>query len=629
MTLRGRTLRRALLAAMLLASAGPARSAPAQPAPRSILLITVESLRPDHLGCYAGEGRATPSIDALAARGVRFETAYAASTSTVPSVASLLTGLYPSRHGLRHDLGGRLKDRIPTLGGTLSKAGYRTGAVVGTFHLDSDRGLNAGFALYDDEMKGVRKIVAALSKERRADEVVRKGLEFLDTVPKGTSSFLWLDLYDPHYDYDPPEPLKKQFEKDLYAGEVAHVDAQIGVLVEGLRARGLDGSTIVVLAGSHGEGLGDHQETGHGFYLYDTTLRVPLIVVPAGAGQAPDGAEAASGSPVPARRVVKGPVGLIDVFPTVLDLAGLPLPSGLDGRSLAAYAKGGGAAPADRRHFAEAVAPFEAYGWSPLFAVIEGSRKVVQGQRLEAFDLQSDPGESRSLAVPPDWAGGLVAFGRPLLGSFDLPQEERRRILRKVEALELPWRDSPFCLEKENYPDPRDRIELNDSLFRARIDSDQRVVGRAARIGQEVLETDPTNLTALELVAALAARGGFHEGVVHALEIMQCDYPFRGTAYHFWGHEMEKQGLKEKAVEALEVFALTTPRSEEPYYDLAVALTAVGKKAKALDYLAEAIKYGAEDLAFIRIDSRLKDLRGDPRFADLVGPVEPLPARNP
>ena len=608
----------------------------------NVLLITVESLRADHLGCYTGGQKSTPAIDALALKGVRFERAYAASVSSAPSVATVLTGLYPVKHGLRGDIGGRMKDDVPTLTEGLARAGYRTGAVVGSSHVDSAHGHDRGFQAFDDSIKSPHTMPGSRLRERRADEVVKKGIEFLDADKKRQPFFLWLDFYDPHYDYAPPEPLKKQFESEPYAGEVANVDTQIGVLMEGLRSRGLDRTTDVIFVGSHGEGQGDHGETGHGIYLFETTARVPFIVVPTprgseaasdprgksdeSGGKAGGGADKPGESEAGGRRVVKTPVGLIDVAPTVYDLTGVASSIPLDGRSLREDILGKKAgAPQPRRFFIEASEPFLAYGWSPMFAVIEGDRKVVQGTRLEAFDLASDPGEVKPIQPTPDWAESLRTFGQPLSKQAELSGPEQKHVLDAADTLDFPWRDGPTCLEKNSFSDPRDRVDLNDRLFRARDGSDRGLDGRAFYTTLDVLQKDPGNYSALEFNAVIVLRSGTALTLMDTLEILQCNYPLRGAAYHFYGHEMEKEHKYDKAERALSVFKMLEPTIDDPYYDLACLYAGQGNTDRAVEYLAEAIKKGSRDFAFIWRDPRLTSIKKDARFTRLVGPAPALP----
>jgi arylsulfatase A-like enzyme len=601
---------------LAIGALGASLAAPA-PAGRDLILITVESLRADRLGCYGGPPASTPAIDSLARRGLRFSRAYAASPSTAPSVASLMTGLDPARHGLRHDLGGRLAADVETLASRLRAAGYESAAVVGSFHLDSRTGLERGFGDFDDIIRPSRRRTALL-RERRAEEVVEKALRFLDT-PRRRPFLLWLDFYDPHYDYGPPPPFKDSFDKDPYAGEIAYLDSQIGALLQGLRARRLEKKTHVILAASHGEGLGDHGETGHGIYLHETTIRVPLIVAPAGWRPPPGKAPGSTGA------VDDDIVGLVDLMPTILEWLGAPVPPDLDGRSFArrlSPVKGRAPAAAaeapPRRHFAEAVQPHAAYGWSPLFAIIEERHKVVQGQRLEAFDLAADPGESRPLDPVPPWAADLVAHGRARLGSLDPPEAARRAVAEA--GLAIPWSNSPICLEKQNWPDPRDRVGLNDRLFRARIAMEQSQPGTAAILGEEVLESDPANYTGLEAILFLGLRNRWGDALLGHLEIMQCDYPFRGAGYHSFAHHLQRKGDLEQAEEAFLLFARLEPHDREALHDLAAFYASQGKRDLAFDYLEKALALGPRDLEDFRRDGRLFPLKDDPRYHSLLRP---------
>jgi len=246
---------------------------------------------------------------------------------------------------------------------------------------------------------------------------------------------------------------------------------------------------------------------------------------------------------------------------------------------------------------------------------------------MEAFDLDGDTGEGKPIVPLPAWAAELNAKGHSLRGRLDLPEEERRKILLEVAALHLPWADSPICLEKQDRPDPRDRVALNDALFKARVDYDQNVKGRASMTSEKVLESDPGNFTALELVSFLALRNGWPDILLSHLEVLQCNYPFRGTSYHFFGHYLQKQKELAKAEAAFRMFVRLEPRSEEPYYDLATVYAEQGQKDLAFDYLKKAITLGAIDFALIRSDPLLHSLRDDPRFSNLVPQAPPSNGR--
>lgn len=602
--------------------AAPAGSALA-PAPVTgrlgIVLMTVDSLRTDHVGAWGpGKPTGTPAIDLLAATGIRFDRAYTASVSTTPSAASILTGLVPSAHGLRDDLGGHLLPGVKTIADRLRAAGWATSAVIGTDRLDSVRGLAAGFDRYDDDITGIKKRVTGLSKERRASEVADRALVAFDHLPGDRPFFLWLHFHDPHYDYDPAEPQKSAWIASPYDGEVAAVDASIGAVTRNLRDRLPGGRLLLIVAGTHGEGLGDRKEAGHGFYLNEATTRVPLVM--------------ALGKPIrEVEKVVTGPVSLLDVAPTVLEFAGLPAVEGLAGVSQAALLSAGAGAvapgggkekrPAPRRIYVEAAAPEAAYGWSPLFSVTEGTRRVVQGERLETFDLLADPTAAAPLPAAPRWSKDLVAYGRGLFGTLEPPEARRRAIDAASAALNPPWAESPFCASRDDRPDPRDplRLELQEPLFYTRMDWEIKMLGRAMKRGYEILEKDPANPTALEAIIFLAIRNRWSDQqILEPLEVLTCQYPYRSRGYHWLGHYYSNKKEWEQAVKAFAVMALADPDDEEADYDLACTYAAMGRKDEAFEHLTRSIAKGSDNFDLIRGDGRLRNLRDDPRFAILV-----------
>lgn len=361
------------------------------PQPRSILLVTLDTVRADHLGAYGGPPELTPALDRLAAEGVVFEQASAAAPLTLPSHATILTGLLPPRHGLRVNGGARLDEAIPTLATRLRSAGYRTGAFVAAAVLDHRFGLERGFDTYDDRIarspnSGGREV------ERAADRVIEAALAWL-AEPQPASQpqpfFLWVHLYDAHAPYEPPEPFRSRWSSRPYAGEIGFVDSQVGRLLAGLPST-TGSQTIVAVVADHGEGLGEHGESTHGLLLYQSTLRVPWLL--RGAGLAP--------------RRVSEPVSLADVAPTLLglsDAVGVGALGATDGRDHSRALRSG-AAPARAAVFAESRYP-ESLGWSALLAVRRGDWKYVVSASPRAdpgaqlFDLRQDPGELASLAA--------------------------------------------------------------------------------------------------------------------------------------------------------------------------------------------------------------------------------------
>ena len=283
----------------------------------SVLVVSVDTLRADALGCYGRSDARTPWIDRIAADGVRFETARAHNVVTLPSHANLLSGQYPLRHGVRDNTGFRFPAERATLATILREKGWRTGAFVSAFPLDSRFGLDRGFEVYDDRLGGTDTSAFAMP-ERPGTETVRAALRWIDSV-RGQRWLAFVHLYEPHFPYEPPAALASSLGAAPYQGEVAAADAALAPLLEPLLAAAGTGRMLVVFTSDHGESLGEHGEVTHGIFAYEATLRVPLLLRAPGL--------------LPAE-VVRTPVRHVDVLPTVLDLLGLEAPHDLPGRSL-------------------------------------------------------------------------------------------------------------------------------------------------------------------------------------------------------------------------------------------------------------------------------------------------------
>jgi arylsulfatase A-like enzyme/Flp pilus assembly protein TadD len=358
----------------------PGAAAAAAPKP-NILLITIDTLRADHLGCYGDRTSRTPTIDALAGRGVLFTRAFAHTPLTLPSHTNILLGLTPNAHGVHDNSNFIVREDFLTLAEWLKGQGYATGAVVGAFPLDSRFGLTRGFDLYDDNY-GSQGPMDVTFVERRADAVVGLGLNWLkaQTGPW----FLWIHCFDPHQPYDPPEPNKTQFAGDPYDGEIAFVDAALGKLFDFLKEAGLEARTAVVLTADHGEALGDHGESTHGYFAYNATLRVPLIMALPGVK--------------PAR--VGGDVCHVDIFPTIVDYLKQKKPGSLAGLSLLPLIQG--KALPQRAIYFEALTAYYNRGWAPLRGYIQGSEKFIDLPIPEVYDLERDFDEQKNLADKTD-----------------------------------------------------------------------------------------------------------------------------------------------------------------------------------------------------------------------------------
>lgn len=356
-----------LIAALFLVEANSEK-----PSKYNVLLISIDTLRADALGCY-GNSLKTPAIDSLAARSVLFENTISQVPLTLPSHATILTGLFPPQHGIRNNEIFVLPQKITTLAEVFQKNGYKTGAVVGSFALDSGFGIAQGFDQYDDQIDPGNNSETPYV-ERRADTVWNHGRQWIE---KQTSPwFCFLHFYDPHTAYAPPKPFPQ-----TYSGEVAYVDSILSQLFDYLQTQHIDNTTIIVLLSDHGESLGEHGEASHGVFLYDATLKVPFMISAPG---------------IKMSRVSQV-VRLADVAPTILELAGLPsLPAQTTpgGVSLVSIMKG---QQKDLAAYSETYYTNLLMGWAPLHSIRTGQFKWIDAPSPEFYNLSSDPKENKNL----------------------------------------------------------------------------------------------------------------------------------------------------------------------------------------------------------------------------------------
>ncbi|PYV00959.1 MAG: hypothetical protein DMG26_14545 [Acidobacteria bacterium] len=358
------------------------RASAAGGAKPNVVVITIDTLRADHLGCYGYSRIETPNLDALARLGARFTQAYTPVPITLPAHTAIFTGSFPMATGM-HDFSG---NKLPANGATLAKVlrdnGYTTAAFIGAAVLDSRFGLNQGFETYFDHFDFSRLDETNLDlTERRGDLVMDEALGWLKQAPR--PFLLWIHLYDPHFPYTPPEPYASRYRTHLYDGEIAFADAQVGRLLSFLKQRGLFDHSVIALAGDHGEGLGEHGEKTHGFFIYNSTLHVPLILKVPGA----------------APRVVAEDVSLVDAMPTLLQELKLPIPASVQGRSLLGLILGrqGPTAARPSELYAETYLPLLHFRWGQLRGLESGGWQYIDAPRPELYDVRSDPRELRNL----------------------------------------------------------------------------------------------------------------------------------------------------------------------------------------------------------------------------------------
>ena len=347
----------------------------------SVLLVTIDTLRADALGSYGKADAGTPTLDRLAADGVRFERCHAQNVVTLPSHANILSGRYPFDHGVRDNAGFRFPAGTATLATLLKARGYRTGAFVSAFPLDSRFGLDPGFDVYDDRFGDRGSHSAFRMEERPGAETVAAALRWL--AAQGSSpTFCWVHVYEPHFPYVPPEPFASRYRDDPYQGEVATADSILQPLLQPILDAGGSGRTLVVVTGDHGESRGEHGEQTHGIFAYEATLRVPLMLYQPS---------------LLAPRTVASPVRHVDLLPTILDALGQAPPAALPGRSLLALAEDGEADAADS--YFESLSASVNRGWAPLQGIVRQGYKFVDLPLPELYDLGRDPKEQTNLAA--------------------------------------------------------------------------------------------------------------------------------------------------------------------------------------------------------------------------------------
>lgn len=472
-----------------------AEKLPAAAPPPSLLLITLDTTRADAVGVYGGALAATtPNLDALSASGVHYAHAVAPAPLTLPSHASLLTGLDPLEHTVRGNGTAALPPGVATLAGVLAARGHATAAFVGSRVLDRRFGLDRGFSTYDDAMPAER-IGEYGYPERPADAVTDAAIAWLAGEAKGQPFFLWVHYYDPHAPYAPPPELAGASERARYLGEVAFVDRQIGRL---LAAAGQHAPALLVAAvGDHGEALGEHGERGHGIFLHGATIEVPMIL---------------AGPGVPRGRVVEGPVAIRRLAATLLaalgqdeGLPGPPLPGASDAP-----------APPPLPVYSEATMPAEVYGWAPLAAVTDGRWRFIAAPRPELYDIVADPGETRNLITDgPEVAEPLraalegLASRQPVAGAAAAQLDQGTR----AALLALGYLEAGSGSPTDAI-DPKDGVGLLEDFERAK---SLLATGRAAEaraILAGLVDRNPSNVPFLSRLAEAALAVGDGEAAL-------------------------------------------------------------------------------------------------------------------
>jgi arylsulfatase A-like enzyme/predicted Zn-dependent protease len=450
----------------------------------NVIVITLDTTRADRLGCYGCTDVETPTIDSFAARGVRFEKCYSQTPLTLPSHTTLFTGTLPLFHGVRDNGGFFVPQKLETMAELFKAKGYETGAFIAAYVLDSKWGLNQGFDTYYDKFDLSKfKRISLGTVQRPANEVMDQVLPWLEGR-KDKRFFTWIHLYDPHSPYEPPPPYDKTYAGHPYLGEIAFADSQLHRLWQFLDANGLLPKTFIVFAGDHGESLGEHQEESHGFFIYQATIHVPLIIV----------------TPFPKFQGVVSPevAGLVDVLPTVCEMTGLPVPAEVQGKSLLPAFSGRRGRASDLA-YSETYYPRFHYGWSDLKCIQDERYKLILAPVPELYDVVADPREEKNLVylqkkVYEKMNAEAEAFiNKASRNAYEMDttsvDEETRE---KLSALGYVGSfTDPAKLKGKKLGNPKEKIVVFNELSRARELGMNGKPDEGIRIIKSIIATDP------------------------------------------------------------------------------------------------------------------------------------------
>lgn len=566
--------------------------------PPSVLLITVDTLRADAIGAYGNKSASTPWMDRLAAAGVRFDQAHAHNVVTLPSHANILSGRYPLDHGVRDNSGFRFPAEVETLASILQQRGYRTGAFVSAFPLDSRFGLDRGFDVYEDTFAEAGERPTFLEQERAGRETVALARRWWQ-AQEGRSAFCWVHLFEPHFPYEPREPFASRIPEDPYQGEVDATDAALEPLLVPLLAAGDQGRTLVVLTSDHGESLGEHGEATHGVFAYEATLRVPLILYwPAMLEPA----------------VVAEAVRHVDLLPTVLGALSVPLPPGLRGRSLLPLAAGESASRTPPSYF-EALSGQLNRGWAPLRGVLGGHTKYIALPIPELYDLRADPGETTNLASRSpervaemdELLARLRSADRGAARFRESPETRRRLASLGYLSAEAGSRDEPFTVED----DPKRLIELDTLL--------QEVVGlylvgdlpAALERCRELVRRRPDMPIALLQLAVLERESGDVAAAVETLyEALALDAA-NPTTLSLLGSYLSQAGRPGEAAELLEPHTRLAEPDLEVLLARGLTLAKLGRPGESLAMFARAREVDSSNPMILVHVGTLRLMEGD------------------
>lgn len=590
----------------------------------NILLVSIDTLRADHLPIYGYDKVKTPNLDALAAEATVFEHAVAPVPLTLPSHASILTGAYPLYHGIRDNAGFILGPDQLTLAEILKEAGYSTGAFVGSFVLDSRFGLDQGFDRYfaDFELTGMDTIAPGLI-QRPAGEVEAEASKWIDAQRSGGKPFFcWMHFYDPHAPYEPPDPFSTTYRQSLYDGEIAYVDHVLGKLFSQLKQWQLWDNTIVIVTGDHGESLGEHGEETHGFFVYEATQHVPLVWK--------------SPNPRLTAKRVPGTVQLVDLAPSILQEIGIRAPNVMQGTGFL-RAMMGRSQPASEA-YAESYYSRLQFGWSELKTIYRYPYKYIEAPRPELYNLAEDPGELKNLFDENQSLANtlkeelLALMGRYSAGSGQQQSGMDAETAAALASLGYVAVATPSDASDESYlelPDPKDKIRIYSKTTDTYTMIREGKYAQAIEVFQSILSEDPDATFVYHTMGTAYAKMGQHQKAIGVflkaaesfpqdamllfnlgssyLRLRDWDkaeesfekvlvfdpshFRAKGNLASLW---LQKQRFAD-ALKASEEILLKHPNYEVALFNAGIGSAATGRTAQAIQYLTRASEVNPEN----------------------------------
>lgn len=541
----------------------------------NILLITIDTLRYDRLGVYSDKYVHTPHVDKLASRSWVFDWAFAHNPVTLPSHTNILTGITPVYHGISDNPGFVLADEFLTLAEFLKEKKYSTGAFIGSFPLDSRFGLNQGFDVYDDNY-GTQSILEFYFIERPAEEVIKPAMEWISGQKQ--KWFAWVHIFDPHEPYSPPSPYDKIYSDDLYSGEVAYIDSQLGILFDFLEKNGSLKNTIIILTGDHGEALGEKDERTHSYFAYNNTIHVPLIISIPGESQ---------------KRIAEN-VCHIDIFPTICDLINESIPAQIQGESLVPIVEG--KKRVNKEIYFESLTPFLNRGWAPLTGFIRDDIKFINQPLPEIYNMKLDLSEDKNLANSSNVKGfesQLDKLVRNLRG------KEIAKRFEKIDVYEMNKLKSLGYLTSESTPRKKAFTKNNDLKILKPVQNKMYDAVNKYKNGKtdealsdlaQVIESRPDFVLAYKHMAGIYYSMGQVESTVNTLRKGLKNNPDNLGIMSKLGVMLVVANQKEEAIKLLQKCIKKDDENPEYYNYLGVAFQKNGDFQSALVNYKKAIE---------------------------------------